>query len=358
MNASPSQPHPAEWPETDGLLPVVARDLPTGRHEFHKERLMARIHEDLDNAVSGPARISTPKPRNPFLRRAILLPVAACVLTGAVLAGAGLSLSGGPDQAATSGTGPALTTTVGAADAHGVVQLLDRISLAAQETAAPPARAGQFVYIESKVAGSYVRTVDGRSSVVSDALNTRRTWTSPDGRRGWLIDQQNKDGISLDSKVEPYLNAPSYDYLAALPTDPDALLKKIYTETAGHGPGPDAEAFTTLGDLLIESYPSAQLSAALYRAAAKIPGVVQVDDAVDAVGRHGVAVARFEEKTGQRTEWIFDSASFTFLGERTVQVEGTSGDHDLITPGTVVFTHAITARAIVDGMKEAPSHSA
>ncbi|WP_406202064.1 CU044_5270 family protein [Kitasatospora sp. NBC_01560] len=358
MNASPSQPHPAEWPETDGLLPAVERDLPTGRHQLHKERLMARIHEDLDTtAVAGPARTGTPSPRRPFLRRAVLLPVAACALAGAVLAGVGLGTGGDPGGADDLGTGPALTTTIGAADPGGVVQLLDRISLAARENAVPPARAGQFVYIESKVAGTHVRTVNGKTSVVSDALDTRRSWKSPDGRRGWLIDQAHKDGITLDSKVAPYLNAPSYDYLAALPADPDALLKKIYTETAGHGPGPDAEAFTTIGDLLLESYPPAGLSAALYKAAAKIPGVVQVNDAVDAAGRHGVAVARFEEKSGLRTEWIFDNASFAFLGQRTVQVQGTSGD-GLIRPGTVVYTHAVTARAIVDGMKQAPSHPA
>ncbi|MFG3050062.1 CU044_5270 family protein [Kitasatospora sp. NPDC048239] len=358
MNASPSQPHPAEWPEAAGLLPTVERDLPTGRHDFHKERLMARIHEDLDNAAANPVRASTPKQRNPFLRRAVLLPIAACTLTGAVLAGVGLSESGDPDQATALGTGPALTTTVGASDARGVVQLLDRISLAAQETPAPKAGAGQFIYIESKVASTYVRTVGDKSSVVSDGLDTRRSWKSPDGHRGWLIDQRHEDGTSLDTTVDPYLNAPSYDYLAALPTDPDTLLKKIYTETAGHGPGPDAEAFTTIGDLLIESHPSSELSAALYKAASKIPGVVQVEDAVDAAGRHGVAVARFEAKTGQRTEWIFDKSSFSFLGERTVQVEGSSGDHGLIKPGTVVFTQAITARAIVDDMRQTPSRSA
>ncbi|MGW2650455.1 hypothetical protein ACWC2T_37560 [Streptomyces sp. NPDC001393] len=31
-----------------------------------------------------------------------------------------------------------------------------------------------------------------------------------------------------------YLNSPSYDYLAKLTTDPDALLAKIYKETRGH----------------------------------------------------------------------------------------------------------------------------
>lgn len=83
----------------------------------------------------------------------------------------------------------------------------------------------------------------------------------------------------------------------------------------------------------------------------------KVDDAVDAAGRHGVAVARLDEASGQRTEWIFDKKTFTFLGKRTVQVKGTSGDNGLIKPGMVVGTEAITERAIVNGMKQTPSHT-
>ncbi|MFD8479776.1 CU044_5270 family protein [Kitasatospora sp. NPDC059673] len=353
MNASPSQPLPADRTEADGLLPTVERDLPSGRHQFHKERLMAQIHEDLANATP----VRAPRRRNPFLRRVVLLPVAASVLAGAVVVGAGLSRGSDPVEAIAPGTAPVLTTDIRPADPKGAVQLLDRISMVAQESTAPQARAGQFVYIESKVAGTSVWSVNGKDSAVSEELDTRRSWKSVDGHKGWLIDRRNKDGISLDTTEAPALNAPSYNYLAALPTNPDDLLKKIYAETAGHGPGPDAEAFTTIGDLLIESYPSPQLTAALYKAAAKIPGVTKVDDAVDAAGRHGVAVARFEEKTGVRTEWIFDKSSLAFLGERTVQVEGTSGG-GLIKPGTVIFTNAITSRAIVDGMKQTSAQSA
>lgn len=223
-------------------------------------------------------------------------------------------------------------------------------------------REGQFVYIATKSAGTNVRTVNGRSSLVSDELHLRQTWHSPDGTKGWLIEPgtTGPEGITLAGPTETgqartaTLNAPTYDYLASLPTDPDVLLRKIYTETAGMGRTPDQEAFTTIGDLLGESYPPAGLAAALYKAAAKIPGVVTVDDAVDAAGRHGVAVAHLDETSGQRTEWIFDSAILAFLGERTVQVEGSSGE-GLIKPGTVVTTRAVTTRAIVDQIKQMPT---
>src|SRR3954463_12912143 len=144
MNASPSQPHPAEWTETQQLLPSVERDLPAGRHQFHKEHMMAQIHEDLraDRANAGPAL--APRRHNPFLRRAILLPAGAFALAGAVVAGVALSAGtsdGGKDALA---TGPALTTRIGVADPKGAPRLLDRISLAAADISGPTVHDGQF----------------------------------------------------------------------------------------------------------------------------------------------------------------------------------------------------------------------
>ncbi|MFB7615644.1 CU044_5270 family protein [Kitasatospora sp. NPDC056181] len=366
MNANLSQPHPAEWEETEHLLPSVERELPAGRHQFHKERLMTRIHEDLRTAAPArPAR--TTRPRSPFLRRAVLLPAAACVLAATI--GTGVHLLG-PGDATDHGsglaTGPLLTTRIGVADPKGAPQLLDRISLASAAVPGPsPVRENQFVYIGSKSAGTHVRTDHGKSTLVSDELHQRETWSSPDGTKGWLIERgvTGPEGITLAGPTETgqaptaNLNAPTYNYLATLPTDPDALLRKIYEETRGKGRTPDQEAFTTIGDLLGGSYPPAALTVALYKAAAKIPGVVTVDDAVDAVGRHGVAVARLDDTSGLRTEWIFDSTTLAFLGERSVQVEGESGENGLIKPGTVVFTQAVMTRAIVDRIKEAPTGS-
>ncbi|MFJ1745457.1 hypothetical protein ACIOJD_04340 [Streptomyces sp. NPDC088116] len=74
-----------------------------------------------------------------------------------------------------------------------------------------------------------------------------------------------------------------------------------------------------IGDLSFEGLMPPARSAALYRAAAKIPGVVVIPDAVDAAGRHGVAVARANE--GERQELIFDKETKQFLGGRIVAVE-------------------------------------
>ena len=85
----------------------------------------------------------------------------------------------------------------------------------------------------------------------------------------------------------------------------------------GQQPVPQ-EAFTTIGDLLHETIAPPRVSAALYRAAALIPGVTVVPDAADALGRHGVAVAMTSD--GVRTEWIFSKQTFLYLGERAINV--------------------------------------
>ncbi|MFJ8794087.1 CU044_5270 family protein [Streptomyces sp. NPDC102462] len=351
MNASPS-PHPAEWQETEDLLPPVERDLPAGRHQFHKERLMAQVHDD--HRTTAPAR--PPKLRNRFLRPAIVLPVAACALAGAIAAG-GLLTGRDADTGPGVATGPVLTTDIGTASASGTTTLLDRISLAAAKAPTPQVRDDQYLYIESTTADTYVKTVDDKHSVVSEKLHRRQVWESPDGKKGWLIEPGNSPdgGETLDS---PYAGAGAYNDLVTLSTDPDALLKKVYEDSKGQGNSPDHAAFEMIGDLIGESYPPAGLEAALYKAAAKIPGVVTVDDAVDAVGRHGVAVARLDEVSGERTEWIFDKKTYTFLGQRRVQVqkgENSNPEDLLIKPGTITFTSAITTRAIVDQVKETPS---
>ncbi|MFF3943450.1 CU044_5270 family protein [Streptomyces sp. NPDC001902] len=364
--------HPSEWEETARLLPRVERDLPADRHQLHKERLMTRIHEDLGTGTepstattADTATAARPAARrNPFLRRMVLVPLTAGVLAGALATGlfvfGGAEGSGPGGGSGTSAAGPALTTRLGAADPEGAARLLDTVSLAAAESPAAPVGDGQYVYIESKSAGTVVRHVHGTTSLAGTPLHQRQVWESRDGRDGWLIEPgtTGPEGITLagtdeqGNVPEPTLNAPSYDYLTTLPTDPDVLLAKIYKETKGMGNGPDQEAFTTIGDLLGESYPPAGLTTALYKAAAKIPGVVAVDDAVDATGRHGVAVARLDETSGQRTEWIFDPKTHVFLGERTVQAER---DPDAVMPrGTVVFTTAVLTRSVVDGIKQLP----
>lgn len=324
---------------------------------------MAHIQQDTQrDASTTKAAPALPKPRLRLLRPAFALPAMALTVAGAVVAGTALSDGGGVRSGGVA-TGPAVTIPVGATTTKGLPQLLDQVSLAAAEETHPTVKPGQYVYIESQTADTFVKTVGDESSLASYALHQREIWQSADGTKGWLIDaavNDNSEGETLSlpdeqgNTPEAGVNHPSYDFLARLTTDPDELLKLIYKETAGQGNTPDQEAFTTIGDLLVESYPPAELYSALFKAAAKIPGVVVVNDAKDALGRSGVAVARLDETGGAREEWIFDKKTHVFLGERTVQVKSVSQDGVVMKPGTVRYTSAITKRAIVDGMKQTP----
>lgn len=359
MNASTSRQSPAEGEDGRELLARTARDLPAGRHQYHKERLMAHIQQEQHTETAGPARargFRLPRP-------AITLPAMATAVAGAVVA---LMVMPGGESGRGLATGPAMTTTVGVASAKGVPQLLDRLSLEAARKPHPVVKPGQYVYIESKMADTFVRTEGDKSTLASHELHTRQIWQSPDGTKGWLVDpavNDSPEGETLSLPDEQgrtpvaTLNAPSYDLLVGLTTDPGQLLARIYKESEGKGTSPDQQAFTTIGDLLGESYPPADLSAALFKAAGKIPGVVVVQDAVDAAGRQGVAVARLDETSGQREEWIFDSKTHAFLGKRVVQVKESREQGVVIRPGTVMHTSAIMKRAIVDDIKQTPSQA-
>lgn len=121
MNANTSRHSPAEWDESDQLLSRTARDLPTGRHQFHKERLMAQIHQNqLDErptATESAAPARTRRFRLP--RPAIVLPAMAAALAAAVVAGVTTQNGGGVRDAGVA-TGPALTTQIGAATTKGL----------------------------------------------------------------------------------------------------------------------------------------------------------------------------------------------------------------------------------------------
>ena len=138
------------------------------------------------------------------------------------------------------------------------------------------------------------------------------------------------------------MNAPTYRFLQSLPTDPHALLSLIEREMEGQLPRPE-EAFTTIGDLLRESIAPPKVSAAIYRAAALIPGVTVVGSATDAIGRHGVAVAFTYQ--GTRTEWIFSRQTLQYLGERDIDLAN----------GATNGMSAITQRAFVDHVGQLPS---
>jgi hypothetical protein len=146
---------------------------------------------------------------------------------------------------------------------------------------------------------------------------------------------------------------------SSLPTDPEALLKwaekPTYAELhlAKRAPGilgtPSSRAAQALQGLL-ESRPPAKLAAAAFKALARIPGVTAQRDAVDAIGRHGVAFAVDEQ--GERFEVIVDPTTYRYLGWTTVVLPGAPMGG--MKPGTVDSSSAAITYAIVDHAGQRP----
>ncbi|MDX6738155.1 hypothetical protein [Actinocorallia sp. A-T 12471] len=105
-------------------------------------------------------------------------------------------------------------------------------------------------------------------------------------------------------------------YLTTVPTDPSAAKKWVYDRSRGGNPV-DVQAFHTLGDTIREHViPGASL-AALFRAAAEIPGVDLTEGVTDLEGRPGIAVGQTYNTI--RWELVFDAETFALLGERTLR---------------------------------------
>jgi hypothetical protein len=106
-----------------------------------------------------------------------------------------------------------------------------------------------------------------------------------------------------------------------LPRDPDKLLERIYALIGSTGPSREGEALVFIADALRGGTVPAELRAALFEAAAKIPGVTITDKQVTFEGATGVAIGRVESTTGTRQEILIDPDTGQLIGERTVLLE-------------------------------------
>ncbi|WIX93431.1 CU044_5270 family protein [Amycolatopsis sp. DG1A-15b] len=325
------------------LLPTPPRrDLPASRTHAVKELVLSEI-----TPTRGTVHNDTPRRRH--LRRTVLLPALGTVVAAAAV---GVVVAVNHPTPAPVPVPPAATADSPA------VRLLARVAAVADKRPSPAVTDTSYVYVDTMQAfTSSSATVDKDGNPHEDPASTGLDKPRP--RQVWIpvanlceksLLRQN--GVDMDitdrggsCPDHGSLNRPTYRLLASLPTDPRALLDRIYTETKGHGSTPDQEAFVTIGDMLRESAAPPQITAALYRAAALIPGVTSVPDATDAAGRRGVAVARDDGFV--RTEWIFNAATDELLGERDVL---TTDSPSRGRAGDVVGTTAIMTKAIVAGI--------
>lgn len=330
--------------------PQLTRD----RQLLLEEHLLNEIH------ASNP----TPAPARRAQRRALFIGIP--VTAAALVATLAVDLTGGTSDGTPAAVAPvkAPVVRVEAGSAGRLGATVERIAAATTTHKLPEPRAGQYIYIKRKV--SYLATEINASTDETKTwvqpLHQREIWMSPDGKKGWLDEPgyQPAGGITLDEdgpnskpSGQDLPGAPllhnTYNWLKAQPADPDALLAYLYSigidERDRH-----QQAFEEIESIIGNQLVPSRTAAALYRAAAKIPGVVVVNASQDAVGRTGIALARLDEETGERTELVFDRKTFTYLGSRGVQTK----QNGTIKPGTVVERTAVLERSVVNAQKERP----
>ncbi|MFH9970152.1 CU044_5270 family protein [Streptomyces mirabilis] len=329
-------------PGTPGLSPARSQRL--------EEYLMQEVTQAGAQAQPSPAAKRGMPRWSLIAAPAAALAVAAAVAVNVTGSGDGMT----PDDS----VAMASVITVQPASAHGASAFLSQVADAAGKQKTPAVGAHQFIYVKSKVGFTHQvkqRTIGGAAKL--DAVHQRQVWLAADPSKDGLI-REGGQNITIHNSGTGVVNPGAASQpprpgtvlqIASLSTDPDALLKQIYSATRGQAPGRDAAAFNWVGDTVSESIVPGDVASAIWRAAAKIPGVVLVKDATDAAGRHGEAIAHVSN--GERTEYIFDNNTHLFLGERSYLVKDTPAGK----AGMLTGTSAVLSRAVVNKMGDLPA---
>ncbi len=329
-------------------LPVPAeRDLPAGRQETLREHLMTELrqadHSDVRRERAGRQR------------RLVALTATAAA---AVVAAAGLTLTTLSGHHSPRAAGHHQAGQVTAA------QLLAKIAEAAARQPRLNVRDDQYMYIASEDRFSVTTVTNGGQRTALEPLHKREIWLSVSNicKPGLLRDPSPGPVTKLNGGAGGSCpnrggwNDPTYRFLQSLPTNPHTLLNMIYAATKGAGQSPDQEAFTTIGDMLREAVAPPDISAALYRTAALIPGVRVIRHTTDILGRSGIGV-QFARRVLQSPApgvpyretfdpngptWIFNPRTLLWIGENDGALHGKA-------MGSVVLK-----RAIVDRLGQLP----
>jgi hypothetical protein len=281
-----------------------------------------RGHQRLLTEIAGSPGTARRGLRRPSRRVLIALGVVAAVTAGVI----GTQIAG---PGATETSAQAVSVLNQAAD------VLDT---------APAPRPEQFVYVD----------VVHTTSDVTDRSDYK-AWYSVDGSQAGEYratgDWNHTATIPPHQTSTGLENAP-YAVLATLPTDPDKLLRVIYSDVWVHEQqvnnhvSREVAAWSMIRDLMETACPAPQ-QAALFRAAAKIPHITYSESVTDAAGRVGEAVGLLDPRVGV-IQLILDRNTHKFLGERVINPPGSEN------AGQMEFNSTVRTVAFVDKMGQLP----
>jgi hypothetical protein len=214
----------------------------------------------------------------------------------------------GPDGEPTSGV-PGLPAVPVASAA-----VLEQAAVAAEAKPFTAPRDDQWIFVEDRFSGS-----DGGTAI-------RREWRRADGRGIARIDENGKLEIELAGPPRrPGVPSPrlgeSYNELAALPTDPGALLRWAYGQAesiTGSGTHEDGDVYLLFNAMLRGNVLPPELEAGIFRAMKQIPGV-----SVERLVVFGRPVLSLGLRTSDwlHEELLLDPTTYAYRGERSTVVK-------------------------------------
>jgi hypothetical protein len=312
---------------------------PPGAPSPHAERAaraallahVARGGSPPHGARLAPARRDPRRPRV-GMRSASLAGVALVLALAGVMAVQNL---GGTDGGQQRGV-------LGVSNASAAV--LNHAATVAERQPFTAPRDDQWIYTEDEMTGA------------GGGTEARRTWRRADGGGIAMLDEHGRLEVHETREGRPTgrpVPFDSYKGVAALPADPDRLLRWAYATTAsvtGAGSTRDAEAFNILRVILDHGVVPPELRAASFRAMAKVPGVTV--RTVEIQGAAMLAVGQTDVWLNQ--ELLLDSETYAYRGQRSTVVRDARIDPDKAgnATGTVergdTATTTRVATAVVD----------
>jgi RNA polymerase sigma factor (sigma-70 family) len=220
---------------------------------------------------------------------------------------------------------------------------LEAMAMSAAVTPPPAVGSDQWYYIKAEYrdtcwvvlsSWSYAANVncfpDNPWPITAQSVQVQESWTGQRLSQGFLKRNGAGAGGSAGadrrpgSAAKPGIRNPVYAWLQSLPTDPYQLLEILYAQSAYLGSDRNVNAFSAIGRLLSSTVLPPAAEAAIYWAAALIPGVTLIPETTDMTGRAGFGIA-LTDSTGLQDEWIFSKDTYTFLGTRATQVTNAPG---------------------------------
>ncbi len=333
---------PVPLPDPGELRPARRRLLAAAASE--RSRFTAPGMPRAAAPAAGPAG-----PTGPPTGAAQSLPSALAAAPVRRRRGRQIAVAGGITATAAAGIAAVLvlapTTTLspgspgGGPPARAAAEVLHRAAVAADNEPDVRPRPAQYVYIRSE-----------------DAHGVREVWLSVDGTRDGLVRspqatmplpgcRNGRQVVVKGDRVLPGVTEPCTPdpaYRPNLPTTAEAMLAYLRGDAGGEAGRSPENVLNSLAKTVLsvsgESYVRPRSRAALYEAAAKLPGMQVIPEAVDGAGRRGMGAAW--TYSGGRMTLVFNPSTYVLLGTHHDPPNGEPSSG-----GTAILQRAIVDRA-------------